>query len=85
MHPAAPRARRQADEVFSVFKTSTDPLSVSMAGVKLGDRVLVVGCSDPRLIATLAVKTGLTGRACAVDESATWRPMRGRVALQKAL
>ena len=25
-----------------------DPLAVSMAGAKLGDRVLVVGCGDPR-------------------------------------
>ena len=39
-----------------------------MAGLKLGDRLLIVGCSDPRLIAQLAVKTGLTGRAHAVDQ-----------------
>jgi ubiquinone/menaquinone biosynthesis C-methylase UbiE len=45
-----------------------EPLTVSMAGVKLGDRLLVVGCTDGSLIAHLAVKTGLTGRACAVDE-----------------
>jgi ubiquinone/menaquinone biosynthesis C-methylase UbiE len=45
-----------------------DPLAVSMAGLRLGDRLLVVGCSDPKLIASLAVKTGLTGRACAIDE-----------------
>ena len=47
-----------------------EPLAVSMAGVKLGDRLLVVGCTDGSLIAHLAVKTGLTGRACAVDEDA---------------
>jgi ubiquinone/menaquinone biosynthesis C-methylase UbiE len=47
-----------------------EPLAVSMAGVKLGDRLLVVGCTDGSLIAQLAVKTGLTGRACAVDEDA---------------
>jgi ubiquinone/menaquinone biosynthesis C-methylase UbiE len=46
-----------------------DPLAVAMSGVKLGDRVLVLGCSDPPLIARLAAKAGLTGRACAVDES----------------
>ena len=39
-----------------------------MAGIKLGDRLLVVGCGDPLLLAQLAVKTGLTGRAFAVDE-----------------
>ncbi len=38
-----------------------------MAGIKLGDRLLVVGCSDPLLIARLGAKTGLTGRAHAVD------------------
>jgi SAM-dependent methyltransferase len=49
-------------------KSSLDQLAVSMAGVKLGDRLLVVGCVDPRLIAQLAIKTGLTGRAFAIDE-----------------
>ena len=44
-----------------------EPLAVTMAGVKLGDRLLAVGVSDPGLIAALAVKSGLTGRACAVD------------------
>lgn len=39
-----------------------------MAGIRLADRLLVVGCSDPLLIARLAVKTGLTGRAYALDE-----------------
>jgi ubiquinone/menaquinone biosynthesis C-methylase UbiE len=53
-------------------KTQLDPLAVSMSGVKLGDRLLVVGCTDPRLIAALAAKAGLTGRACAVD----WVPDR---------
>ena len=48
----------------------TEPLAVSMAGVKLGDRLLIVGCTDGSLIAHLAVKTGLTGRACAIDEDA---------------
>jgi ubiquinone/menaquinone biosynthesis C-methylase UbiE len=45
-----------------------DPLSVSMAGVRLADRVLVVGCGDPQFIAAVARKAGLTGRACAVDQ-----------------
>jgi ubiquinone/menaquinone biosynthesis C-methylase UbiE len=49
-------------------KSTSEALAVSMAGIKLGDRLLVVGCSDPLLIAQLAVKTGLTGRAFAVDE-----------------
>ena len=40
---------------------------MTMAGVKLGQRVLAVGTRDPKLIAQLAVKAGLTGRACLVD------------------
>lgn len=49
-------------------ESSLEQLPVSIAGIKLGDRVLMLGCSDPKLIARLAVKTGLTGRACAIDE-----------------
>jgi ubiquinone/menaquinone biosynthesis C-methylase UbiE len=49
-------------------KSSGESLAVSMAGIKLGDRLLIVGCADPILIARLAVKTGLTGRAFAVDD-----------------
>jgi len=51
------------------FRPSTlEDLPVSIAGIKLGDRVLMLGCGDPSLIARLAVKTGLTGRAAALDE-----------------
>lgn len=54
-------------------KSHLDPLAVTMAGVKLGDRLLVMGTADTALIAALAGKVGLTGRACALDasESAT--------------
>jgi ubiquinone/menaquinone biosynthesis C-methylase UbiE len=41
-----------------------------MAGAKLGNRVVILGCRDPQLIAGLASKTGLTGRTVAVDTSA---------------
>lgn len=51
-------------------ESSLEQLPVSIAGIKLGDRVLFLGCGDPKLIAQLAVKTGLTGRACAVDADA---------------
>jgi ubiquinone/menaquinone biosynthesis C-methylase UbiE len=46
-----------------------EPLAVAMPGVKLGDRLLVLGGGDPPLIARLAAKAGLTGRACVLDES----------------
>lgn len=53
---------------MGIFRKSIgEPLAVTMAGVKLGDRFLSVGVRDPKLIAALAVKAGLTGRACATD------------------
>jgi SAM-dependent methyltransferase len=52
-----------------IRQSNLDPLAVSMSGVKLADRLLVIGCSDPMLIARLAAKSGLTGRACAVDDN----------------
>ncbi len=45
----------------------TEPLAVTIAGVKLGQRFLAVGVRDPALIAVLSAKSGLTGTACAVD------------------
>ena len=57
--------------LFRMFRTPGDPLAVSMAGIKLGDRLLMLGCGDPWLVARLAVKTGLTGRAFAVDADPT--------------
>jgi ubiquinone/menaquinone biosynthesis C-methylase UbiE len=52
-------------------KSESDPLTVAMSGLKLGDRLLMLGSSDPALTAALAAKVGLTGRACMVDVSAT--------------
>jgi ubiquinone/menaquinone biosynthesis C-methylase UbiE len=53
---------------MGIFRQSPgEPLAVTMAGVKLGDRFLAVGVRDPALIAVLAAKSGLTGTACAVD------------------
>ncbi len=72
--------------MFKWFRpTALDPLSVSMTGVKLGDRVLVVGCGDPRLIAALAAKSGMSGRACAVDESPDLATEAGRIALKEGV
>jgi ubiquinone/menaquinone biosynthesis C-methylase UbiE len=44
-----------------------DELILSMTGVKLGERLIVIGLEDPGLLATLGKKAGLTGRACGVD------------------
>jgi ubiquinone/menaquinone biosynthesis C-methylase UbiE len=54
-------------KLFRIFKSPGEPLAVSMAGIKLGNRLLMLGCGDPILVAELAVKTGLTGRAFAID------------------
>lgn len=60
-----------------------EPLAVSIAGIKLGDRVLMIGCSDPALIARLALKTGLTGRPCAVDEDEARAGRAGEIATRE--
>jgi len=41
-------------------------LAIAMTGVKLGDRLLQVGCSDASLVAAIASKVGLSGRACVI-------------------
>jgi ubiquinone/menaquinone biosynthesis C-methylase UbiE len=51
------------------FKSSNlEPLSVTMTGVKMGNRLLIAGGSDGLLVAQLAAKPGLTGRTLLVDE-----------------
>ena len=47
--------------------------------------MLVIGCSDPLLIAALAAKAGLSGRTCAVDESPDVATDAGRVALKEGV
>jgi SAM-dependent methyltransferase len=53
-------------------------LSVSMTGVRLGDRVAFVGVPDAARIAAIAAKVGLSGRAVAVvpDDNADARVNR---------
>jgi SAM-dependent methyltransferase len=46
-----------------------DDLTVAMSGVKLGERVLLVGASNTGLLTGLAAKSGLTGRAVGVTAS----------------
>jgi threonine dehydrogenase-like Zn-dependent dehydrogenase len=40
---------------------SMDPLHVSMTGVRMGERFLLIGCHDKALLAGLAAKVGLSG------------------------
>jgi len=54
-------------------------LLVSMTGVKMGDRVVQVGCTHGGRLAAVAAKVGLTGRAVVVvpDEAAAARASKG--------
>ena len=49
--------------LFSFRRLDIDPLAVSMAGVKLGERLLQIGIDDTTLAGQLAAKTGLSGTA----------------------
>ena len=53
------------------FRRARGPadLAVDMVGVRLGERFLQAGVSNPKVFALLAGKTGLTGRACAVVDT----------------
>lgn len=55
---------------MGLFRKSaaSEPLGVTMAGVKLGQRFLAVGARDVKLTAQIATRAGLTGRACVVDD-----------------
>jgi ubiquinone/menaquinone biosynthesis C-methylase UbiE len=63
-------------------KSAGEPLPVVMAAVKLGQRLLAVGATDPELIAQLATKAGLTGRACVIDPDAG-RLQAGAAAIER--
>jgi ubiquinone/menaquinone biosynthesis C-methylase UbiE len=45
-----------------------EPLIVAMAGVRSGDRLLIIGADAPKAIGQLALKPGLNGRTCIVDD-----------------
>jgi ubiquinone/menaquinone biosynthesis C-methylase UbiE len=50
-----------------------------MTGVRLGDRLLHIGCADPSLLGAVSSKVGVTGRSCALapDDAAAARARRG--------
>ena len=51
--------------------TVSEPLILVMAAVRMGDRLLVVGADTPRVLIQLALKPGITGRTCVVDDDET--------------
>jgi hypothetical protein len=54
-------------------------LLVGMTGVKMGDRLLQIGCAHGGRLAAVAAKVGLSGRATAVvpDEASALRARKG--------
>lgn len=44
-------------------RVERDPLAVTMSGVRLGEKALQIGEGDIRVMALIAARTGLTGRA----------------------
>jgi SAM-dependent methyltransferase len=48
---------------------ASEPLAVTMSGIRLGERVLQAGRFDMRLAAQLAAKTGMSGNAALVAAS----------------
>jgi SAM-dependent methyltransferase len=53
---------------MAIFKSAGEKhaLAIAMTGVKLGNRLLLVGCTDASLVAAVGSKVGLSGRACAL-------------------
>src|ERR687888_681139 len=54
-------------------------LIIGMAGVKMGDRVVQIGCAHGGRLGAVASKVGLSGRAVAIvpDESSAERARKG--------
>ena len=51
-------------------QTGHADLVAQMVGTRLGDRVLIIGGGDGRLVAAIGAPTGLTGRVTAVEPDA---------------
>jgi ubiquinone/menaquinone biosynthesis C-methylase UbiE len=62
-----------------VRRRDSHTLLVSMTGVKLGDRVVFVGCASGPGLAAIAAKVGLSGRAVVIapDERSAARARKG--------
>src|SRR5262245_61598216 len=69
------------EKLYSMWMKRQDPyqLVVGMTGVKLGDRVVQVGCAHGGRLAAVAAKVGLSGRAVAVvpDDASAKRAQKG--------
>ena len=67
--------------MFNPFQRGTNPymLVVGMTGVKMGDRIVQIGCAHGGRLGAVAAKVGLSGRAVAIvpDESSAARARKG--------
>lgn len=67
--------------MLNPFSRRDDPhaLVVGMAGVKMGDRLVQIGCANAGRLAAIAAKVGLSGRAVAIvpDEMAAAAARKG--------
>jgi ubiquinone/menaquinone biosynthesis C-methylase UbiE len=67
--------------VMAIFARRGDPyqLVVSMTGVKMGERMLQIGCADGGRLGAVAAKVGFSGNAVAVvtDENSAVRARKG--------
>src|SRR4026208_1174745 len=59
-----------------------EPLIAAMTAVRMGDRLLIIGCGAAKVIAQIAARPGVPGRACAVDDDAG-RTARAAAAAQR--
>ncbi len=60
-------------------RSNSHPLVIGMVGVKMGDRLLQIGCAHGGRLAAVAAKVGLSGRAVAIvpDEASAARVRKG--------
>jgi ubiquinone/menaquinone biosynthesis C-methylase UbiE len=58
-------------DVFFSRPRQKHALAIAMTGVKLGDRLLHVACTDASMLAAIGSKVGLSGRVCAIVPTET--------------
>src|SRR5688500_15752182 len=60
-------------------KEDTEPLPIKMSGIRMGERLLQIGVDDPKLLAAMALKIGMSGSASVAvsDEAAATRARGG--------
>lgn len=59
-----------------------EPLVAAMTAIRTGNRLLIIGCGATKVIAQIAARPGISGRACAVDSAAD-RTARAAAAAQR--